>query len=72
MQKAQVVFHSTAAVGQELVRFGLVPADRLVRAPYGIAPEFGPEPDPAQPPLPLKLGGLGEIERTGGPWVARR
>jgi glycosyltransferase involved in cell wall biosynthesis len=70
MQKAQVVFHSTAAVGRELIRFGLVPADRLVRAPYGIAPEFSPEPDPAQPLLSLKLGWLVEIERTGGPWLA--
>jgi glycosyltransferase involved in cell wall biosynthesis len=44
LQKAAAVFHSTAAVGDQIRRAGLVPADRLVLAPYGTAPEFGPGP----------------------------
>lgn len=40
MQAASVVFHSTGAVKEELLRHGLVDPDRLVWAPYGPAPEF--------------------------------
>lgn len=42
LQRAVVVFHSTHAVRDELVRFGLVDPARLVWAPYGPAPEFTP------------------------------
>ncbi|HEX8433492.1 glycosyltransferase family 1 protein [Archangium sp.] len=46
MQRAAVVFHSTGAVRDELLRHGLVPPERLVHAPLGVSPEFGPEPVP--------------------------
>lgn len=59
LQTAAVVFHSTAAVGEQLNRSGLVPPDRLVLAPYGVAPEFAPGPPrpPAQLPWLTELGG---------------
>jgi glycosyltransferase involved in cell wall biosynthesis len=40
MRHARIVFHSTQAVREEITRYGLVPASRLVQAPYGIAAEF--------------------------------
>jgi len=40
LQRAAVVFHSTRAVREELVRHGLVDPARLVHAPYGVGPEF--------------------------------
>jgi glycosyltransferase involved in cell wall biosynthesis len=43
-RRAAVVFHSTRAVGEDIIRFGLADAGRLVHAPYGPAPEFTPEP----------------------------
>jgi glycosyltransferase involved in cell wall biosynthesis len=46
MQRAAVVFHSTGAVRDELLRHGLVPPEQLVHAPLGASPEFGPEPVP--------------------------
>ena len=42
MQVAGVVFHSTGAIRDELLKHGLVRADRLVHAPYGVADEFRP------------------------------
>jgi glycosyltransferase involved in cell wall biosynthesis len=44
MRRAKVVFFSTYAVRDEIVAHRLVPEHRLVWAPYGIAPEFQPEP----------------------------
>lgn len=44
LRSAALVFHSTSAVRNEIERTGIVPASRLVRAPYGIAAEFTPEP----------------------------
>jgi glycosyltransferase involved in cell wall biosynthesis len=44
IQHAAVVFHSTEAVRREILRLGLVPPERLVHAPYGIAAEFVPDP----------------------------
>jgi glycosyltransferase involved in cell wall biosynthesis len=64
MQKAAVVFHNTAAVGREIVRWALVPSDRLVHAPLGIAPEFTPDSQSPTGRMPL-LDGM-----DGGPWVA--
>jgi len=46
LQRAAVVFHSTAAVREELLRHGLVPPERLVHAPLGVSPEYRPEPVP--------------------------
>ena len=44
LQRAAVVFHSTAAVRAAIERHGLVDARRLVCAPLGCAPEFLAEP----------------------------
>ncbi len=41
-RRARVVFYSTRAVREELEQHRLIPPDRLVHAPYGIAPEFVP------------------------------
>lgn len=43
LQRAAVVFHSTSAVREEILRFGLVDPTRLVHAPLAAAPEFRPE-----------------------------
>jgi glycosyltransferase involved in cell wall biosynthesis len=43
LRRASVVFHTTEAVRAEIVGRGLVSPERLVAAPYGIAPEFHPE-----------------------------
>ena len=40
LQKAAIVFHSTAAMRDEIVRHGLIDPGRLVLAPYGVSPEF--------------------------------
>jgi glycosyltransferase involved in cell wall biosynthesis len=44
LRSAEIVFHSTNTVRDEIERSGIVPASRLVQAPYGIAAEFRPEP----------------------------
>jgi glycosyltransferase involved in cell wall biosynthesis len=46
LRRAAVVFHSTGTVREELLRHGLVPPERLVHAPLGTSPEYGPEPVP--------------------------
>lgn len=43
LQRAALVFHSTLAVREELLRHGLVRPERLVHAPLGVAPELRPE-----------------------------
>ncbi len=40
LQQAAVVFHSTLEVRRQIERYGLLDPERLVHAPYGIAPEF--------------------------------
>jgi len=57
------VFHSTLAMGDRIRSLGLVPADRLVHAPYGVAPEFAPDaagpvelPVATAPPFLLHVG----------------
>ena len=40
LRHAHVVFHSTQVVRNQLLEHGLVPADRLVHAPYGVADEY--------------------------------
>jgi len=42
LKRAAIVFHSTAAVGFRLRERGLVAANRLVHAPYGVATEYSP------------------------------
>ena len=44
VERAAVVFHSTMAVRSELVAHAVVDPQRLVWAPYGVSPEFRPEP----------------------------
>lgn len=46
LERAALVFHTTAAVRTELVRHGFVDPARLVHAPLGVAPEFHPGLDP--------------------------
>lgn len=45
IRRAAVVFYSTEAVRRELVDFVDLPAERLIAAPYGIAPEFNSRPN---------------------------
>jgi glycosyltransferase involved in cell wall biosynthesis len=68
LQKAAVVFHNTAAVGQQIVHLGLVPADRLVPAPYGVAPEFTPAAVNGDGAPGVEPGWLAAL--AGAPWVA--
>ncbi len=42
LKRAAVVFHSTRVVREAIERHQLVDPARLVHAPYGFAPEFGP------------------------------
>ena len=42
MQRAAIVFHSTAAIRDEILKHRLVDASKLVQAPCGVAPEFRP------------------------------
>jgi glycosyltransferase involved in cell wall biosynthesis len=59
MQKAAVVFHTTSAVREEILSYGLIDTERLIQAPLGVAEEFqpeSPEADPAEPQLSLLAG----------------
>ena len=58
LRHARVVFHSTLAVREEILRHGLVPEAKLVRAPLGIAAEFlePPAGPVATPPYLLHVG----------------
>jgi glycosyltransferase involved in cell wall biosynthesis len=64
LQRARVVFHSTLAVRDEILAHKLLPAARLVHAPYGVAAEFQPEPREedaelaGHPPFVLHVGSL--------------
>ncbi|QSQ28364.1 glycosyltransferase [Pyxidicoccus parkwayensis] len=46
LERAALVFHSTQAVRSELLARGVVDASKLVWAPYGVSPEYRPEPVP--------------------------
>jgi glycosyltransferase involved in cell wall biosynthesis len=52
LQKAAVIFHSTAEIRRQIVEFGVVDPARLVHAPYGIAQEF--RMDGGTPPAALR------------------
>ena len=58
LKKAAVVFHSTAAIGEQIQQAGLVSRDRLVQAPYGTSFEFQPSSSPGRLSLPW-LSALG-------------
>jgi len=45
VRAAAVVFHNTRAVGDALERAGVVPREKLVHAPLGVAREFTSRPD---------------------------
>ncbi|HVR18715.1 MAG TPA: hypothetical protein VMS65_03435, partial [Polyangiaceae bacterium] len=51
MQRARVVFHSTLAVRDEIIEHRLIPEERLVHVPYGVATEFRPEQTELDEPL---------------------
>lgn len=55
VQKAAVVFFSTSTVRDEILAHRLVPADRLVRAPYGVATEYVPRRNESKVPGPYLL-----------------
>jgi glycosyltransferase involved in cell wall biosynthesis len=44
LQKAAVVFYSTADVRRRIEQYGLVDSAKLVQVPYGVSREFSPEP----------------------------
>ena len=58
-QKAAVIFHTTRAVKEDLLRFGVVDPSKLVQAPLGYAPEFHerPESDTIADGILAKLAG---------------
>jgi glycosyltransferase involved in cell wall biosynthesis len=64
LRRARVVFHSSLTVREQILAHRLVPAERLVHAPYGVASEFQPEPrheDLAlvgRPPFVMHVGSL--------------
>lgn len=64
LRRAEVVFHSSRTVRDQILEHRLVPAEKLVHAPYGVAPEFQPEPraqDEAlagRPPFVMHVGSL--------------
>ena len=55
VQKASVVFYSTSAVREEILAHDLVPADRLVQAPYGVSAEYTPRSSESGIPGPYLL-----------------
>ncbi|HVK12259.1 MAG TPA: glycosyltransferase [Gemmataceae bacterium] len=80
MQKAAVVFHSTAAVRGQIERAGLLDPAKLVHASYGLAPEFtAPESGVRGQESGVRAGSGNLLtpdswpltpELAGRPWVA--
>lgn len=62
MQRAAAVFYSTRAVGDRIEALQLIPAQRLVHAPYGVDEAFVPAEEGAV--WPAALAGLDQ-----GPWL---
>jgi glycosyltransferase involved in cell wall biosynthesis len=59
MERASVVFYSTDAVRRDLEREKIAPRARLVKAPYGVAPEFlTSRTEPRERDLLLHVGSL--------------
>jgi glycosyltransferase involved in cell wall biosynthesis len=44
LQRAQIVFYTTEIVKAEIIAKGILDEKRLIKAPYGIAPEYRPHP----------------------------
>ncbi|HTK75345.1 MAG TPA: glycosyltransferase [Gemmataceae bacterium] len=57
LQKAALVFYSTAAVRSQVELHGLLDPTRLVHAPYGVCPEFTPDELGRPPGLPPEIDG---------------
>lgn len=74
MQRAALVFHTTAAVRAEIERNGLVDPARLVQAPLGVAPELHPGTDPADrsEALLAPLGGRPFLLHVGADMPRKR
>jgi len=64
LQRAALVFHSTWSVREQIKSFGIVEPDRLVLAPLGVSPEFGPDPEPGET-LPGGLKGASYLLHVG-------
>jgi glycosyltransferase involved in cell wall biosynthesis len=64
LRRARVVFHSTLAARDDILAHRLVPSERLVHAPHGVASEFGPDTTAedgalvGRPPFVLHVGSL--------------
>jgi glycosyltransferase involved in cell wall biosynthesis len=54
LRRAAVVFYNSAETARSLREAGLVPTDRLVYAPLGVAPEFTPDAPPVELPFALE------------------
>ena len=72
MQSAAVVFHSTRAVGDEMVRLGIVDAARLVHAPYGVSPEFDATPRASDGEALAPIGGRRFVLHVGNALPRKR
>lgn len=60
LQKAKIVFYTTATVRKQIEKHGLLDPASLVQAGYGISPEFGVERNQSSETLPLPV----ELEDT--------
>ena len=56
LRSAAMVFYSTRAVGDVLQTHALIPASRLVHAPYGVSREFTAQPGTADAQDPVLAG----------------
>jgi len=75
LKRARVVFHSSLTVRDQILEHRLVPAERLVHAPYGVAAEFQPEPraeDAALASLPPFIVHVGSLIPRKNPDFLRR
>jgi glycosyltransferase involved in cell wall biosynthesis len=76
MQKAAIVFYSTDPVRQRIVQLGLIDERRLVHAPYGVSPEYVPEPaaneDELRSRAPLDVMGASPFLLHVGSCIARK
>ena len=52
LQRASVVFYTTDVVKQEILAAGLRDEQSLVKAPYGISPEYTEQPEDRPPEIP--------------------
>lgn len=73
LQKAAVVFHTTNVVREHILRHRVVDPERLIQAPYGVAPEFHPgPPEPLPEELATRLGGRPFVLHVGNALARKR